>query len=104
MIKIAIVGTGGIAEWHASAFKNHKDSEVIAACDVNDDRLNEFCNKFQIEKRYNSVDELLENNEIDAVTNTTPEAFHKEISIKAIKKISIFFAKNLLQKILKMQN
>ena len=86
MIKIAIVGTGGIAEWHASAFKNHRDSEVIAACDVNDDRLNEFCNKFQIANRYNSVDELLENKEIDAVSNTTPDAFHKEISIKAIKK------------------
>ena len=96
MIKIAIVGTGGIAEWHASAFKNHKDSEVIAACDVNDDRLNEFCNKFQIENRYNSVDELLENNEIDAVTNTTPDAFHKEISIKAIEKNKHIFCEKPL--------
>ena len=46
MIKIGIVGTGGIAEWHASAFKENKNSEVVAACDVNKDRLNEFCDKY----------------------------------------------------------
>ena len=33
MIKIGIVGTGGIAEWHASAFKENKNSNVVAACD-----------------------------------------------------------------------
>ena len=27
MIKVGIVGTGGIAEWHASAFKDNKNSE-----------------------------------------------------------------------------
>ena len=32
-----------IAEWHASAFKDNKNSDVVAACDVNNDRLNEFC-------------------------------------------------------------
>ena len=40
MIKIGIVGTGGIAEWHASALKDNKNSDVVAACDVNNDRLN----------------------------------------------------------------
>ena len=29
MIKIAIVGTGGIAEWHASAFKNHRNAKSL---------------------------------------------------------------------------
>ena len=51
MIKIGIIGTGGIAEWHASAFKENKNSNVVAACDVNIDRLNEFCDKFNIENR-----------------------------------------------------
>ena len=47
MIKVGIVGTGGIAEWHASAFTDNKNSDVVAACDVNKDRLNKFCNKFK---------------------------------------------------------
>ena len=91
MIKIGIVGTGGIAEWHASSFKDNNNCDVAAACDVNKDRLNEFCDKFNIENRYSSVDELLEKSDVDAISNTTPDAFHKEISIKAIKKI-VFLA------------
>ena len=38
-----------------------------------------------LESKELQPDQLLENNEIDAVTNTTPDAFHKEISIKAIE-------------------
>ena len=96
MIKVGIVGTGGIAEWHASAFKDNKDSDVVAACDVNNDRLNEFCDKFNIDHRYNSVDELLEKSDVDAISNTTPDAFHKEISIKAIEKNKHIFCEKPL--------
>ena len=96
MIKVGIVGTGGIAEWHASAFKDNKNSDVAAACDVNNDRLNEFCDKFNIDHRYNSVDELLEKSDVDAISNTTPDAFHKEISIKAIEKNKHIFCEKPL--------
>ena len=96
MIKVGIVGTGGIAEWHASAFKDNKNSDVVAACDVNNDRLNEFCDKFNIDNRYNSVDELLEKSDVDAISNTTPDAFHKEISIKAIEKNKHIFCEKPL--------
>ena len=34
MIKIGIVGTGGIAEWHVTEFQKNNDSTVVAACDV----------------------------------------------------------------------
>ena len=46
MIKIAIIGTGGIAEWHVNEFQKNNNSEVVAACDISKDRLNNFCNKF----------------------------------------------------------
>ena len=86
MIKIGIVGTGGIAEWHVAEFQKNNDSTVIAACDVASDRLNTFCDQFNIKERYNSVEELLDKADIDAIANTTPDSFHKEISIKAIQK------------------
>ena len=85
MIKIGIVGTGGIAEWHAKEFQKIPDSSVISACDVSKERLNFFCDKFDIRERYNSVEELLQKSDVDAITNTTPDAFHKDISIKAIE-------------------
>ena len=50
MIKIGIVGTGGIAEWHVTEFQKNNDSTVVAACDVSSDRLNAFCDKFNIKE------------------------------------------------------
>ena len=82
MIKVGIVGTGGIAEWHASAFKDNKNSDVVAACDVNNDRLNEFCDKFNINHRYNSVDELLEKSDVDAISIQHLMLFIKKYQLK----------------------
>jgi predicted dehydrogenase len=42
MIKIGIVGTGGIAEWHVAEFQKNNDSTVIAACDVASEDLIPF--------------------------------------------------------------
>ena len=86
MIKIGIVGTGGIAQWHVTEFQKNNDSTVVAACDVASERLNTFCDQFNIKERYNTIEELLDKADIDAIANTTPDSFHKDISIKAIKK------------------
>ena len=48
MIKIAIVGTGGIAEWHVTEFQKNNDSTVVAACDVSSERLNTFLSLIHI--------------------------------------------------------
>ena len=67
MIKIGIVGTGGIADWHVTEFQKNKYSTVVAACDVSSERLNAFCDKFNIKERYNNVEALLDKADIDEV-------------------------------------
>ena len=96
MIKIAIVGTGGMAEKHVTEFQKNQNSTVVAACDVSSERLNIFCDKFNIKERYDNVEELLDSADIDAVTNTTPDAFHKDISIKVIEKNKHIFCEKPL--------
>ena len=96
MIKIGIIGTGSIAEWHTKEFQKNPNSIVVSACDVSEERLNFFCDKFDIKERYSDVDELLNKSDVDAITNTTPDAFHKNISIKAIKKNKHIFCEKPL--------
>ena len=60
MIKIGIVGTGGMAHYHASTFKNIEGISIISACDVDKNRVTKFADKFDIKERYTSIDELLE--------------------------------------------
>ena len=42
MIKIAIVGTGGIAHWHAKSYQNIDNVKIVAACDINANVLKNF--------------------------------------------------------------
>ena len=50
MIKIAIIGTGGMANMHAAAFAKIPGCLVVAACDVKADRVKEFAVKPGIAK------------------------------------------------------
>ena len=60
MIKLAIVGTGGMANAHATAFKNIKDVEIVAVCDVIEERVLNFAKEYNIDKTFTSFDEMLE--------------------------------------------
>ena len=73
MIKLAIVGTGGMANAHATAFKNIKDVEIVAVCDVIEERVLNFAEEYNIDKTFTSFDEMLDKCELDAISNVTPD-------------------------------
>lgn len=86
MIRLAIVGTGGMSGCHADQFSRIKGCRVVAACDVNRARLEAFSAKHGVADIYDDVDEMLAKARIDAISNVTPDAFHAPISLKAIAK------------------
>src|SRR6266545_1230898 len=58
-IRIAVLGSGNIARFHTNALRAHPDeAEVVAAADVDGDRLAAFCEERGIAGRYGSVAEL----------------------------------------------
>jgi len=85
MIRIAIVGTGGMAGHHAGLFSKIAGCKVIAGCDVDEAKVKAFCVKHSIASSYTDIDLMLKQSEIDAVVNATPDRFHASLSIKAIK-------------------
>jgi predicted dehydrogenase len=85
MIRVAIVGTGGIAGHHAGAFSRIPGCKLVAGCDVDEARVKAFCAQHKIPQAYTDVDFMLKDCGIDAVVNATPDRFHAPISIKAIE-------------------
>jgi len=85
MVRIAIVGTGGIAGYHVQKFAKARGCRIVAACDVDDTRLRAFCAKHEILGAYHDVDKLLKDDKIDAIVNSTPDRFHAPVSIKALR-------------------
>ena len=96
MIKLAIIGTGDMANDHVKAFNKIDDVKIVAACDVNKHKLTDFVNKYNIEYYYTSFDELLSSCEVDAISNTTPDSCHKEIAIKSLKNNKHIFSEKPL--------
>ena len=84
-VRVAIIGTGGMANNHAKRFKDIPGCKLVAAVDVSRERVEKFSAEHGIANVFNSVDELLAWNAFDAVTIVTPDGFHAAQSIQCLK-------------------
>ncbi len=81
----AIIGTGGIARRHAQYYEASDRTRVVAGCDINQTRLDQFCDEHGIEHRYVDYQELLEDVRPQIVSVSTWNNRHAEIAIAAME-------------------
>lgn len=85
-LRIGLIGCGWIAQGaHLPAWANFKDAEVVAYCDIVEDRLKESCEKFGKKKTYLDYRELLASEEVDAVDICTPNGVHADPTVAALE-------------------
>jgi predicted dehydrogenase len=84
---IGIIGFGGIAQGaHMGNYLKQSDTcEVIAVADVAEERRAQAQDKFSIEHILEDYHKLLAMPEIDAVSVCTPNGWHKQITIDALR-------------------
>lgn len=70
MLKVAVIGLGGIGRTHAKHYQNNPNADLVAVCDILPERAEAAAKQFGV-KSYPSVDELLKNEELDAVSVAT---------------------------------
>ncbi len=76
MIRIGIIGTGGISHAHATGYLEAADqSAVTALCDINEANLDKVAAKFPSAKRYEDWNDLLAA-DVDAVSICLPHHLH----------------------------
>lgn len=81
---MAIIGYGGMGSWHAENVSSRIDDITVkGVCDIQ----KEVCEKARKNGLYiyNSVDDLLQDKEIDLVTIATPNDSHKDYVIRCLK-------------------
>jgi predicted dehydrogenase len=85
-IRVAVIGTGGIAELgHMPALRAAGDSvEVVAAVDVDPERLEEFRSRHGIVAGYATVDAMLAAEKPDLVHICTPPVTHADIAVRCL--------------------
>lgn len=84
-IKIAIIGAGGMAAYHATGFRQ-AGAEIVALADVNKAHAEKAAAKHGIPRVFGDVAEMLKAvPELDAVSIIVPNKFHAPLALQALK-------------------
>ncbi len=76
LVRLLILGTGGMANNHAEKFKEIQGVTLVAGIDTRPEQLTAFADRHGIEHRFSSIEDAIAWGQFDAVTNVTPDAAH----------------------------
>lgn len=84
-VRVAVIGTGGIAGAHLNAYAQVPEAEVVAVCDIVPERAENAAKRWGVAKWFTDYRRVLQLPEVEAVDICTPHAFHAPIAIAALK-------------------
>ncbi len=82
MLKIGLVGVGGISGAHIPVWEEMKDAELVALCDIRTERMEKYPDK----RHYTDFNEMLDNEEIDILDICLPTYLHADFAVKAMER------------------
>lgn len=94
-LKVAVVGVGSIAQIvHLPILKKLEDVELVAICDVDESKVHAITKKFDIPRWYSQIDDLISEEELDAIHICTNNLYHYPMSYLALNNgINVFVEK-----------
>ena len=85
MLKVGIIGNGGIANCHASGYKALGDRvEIVACCDIVEEKAKAFAEKYDIPNYYTDCKDMLAKEDIDVISVCTWNSAHAPCTIAAL--------------------
>lgn len=80
--RLAIVGLGGMGDWHRETIGEIENLDLCGSFDISEERQR-YAADMGLDV-YNSLEEVLEDENCDIILIATPNHHHKEIAIKAL--------------------
>jgi predicted dehydrogenase len=77
--RCAFLGCGPRATGHANAYEHITRGEIVALCDMNEERLTAFGDKYSVAARYTDLGEMLAKEKPDVVHHVTPPTLRVEL-------------------------
>lgn len=78
--KVAIIGAGEIGtKAHIPAYLHNENVELVALVDADQKKLEKASKKFNIKNQYTSVDDLLQKQQVDAISVCTPQTHMRQL-------------------------
>ena len=85
MIKVGVIGTGGISGVHLGGYSRNPNAEIYALCDINEKNLAKRAEEYKVSRTFTDYREMLALNELDAVSVCTWNSAHAECDIAALR-------------------
>lgn len=82
MLKVGLVGVGGISGAHIPVWEKMENAELVALCDIRPERMEKYSGK----RCYTDFDEMLANEELDILDICLPTYLHADFAVKAMEK------------------
>lgn len=83
-VKYGVIGLGFFGEMHAEVLSQMAGVELSAVCTRRPDRLKEVAGRFNVPKTYTDYHDLLQDDDIEAVSIVTHVNDHKDITVEAL--------------------
>lgn len=83
-LRVAIIGTGGIANAHAEALRQQPGVELTAAIDIDATRAQDFATKWAVTRTAANLKEALDGGGLDLVAICTPPSSHFPLALEAL--------------------
>lgn len=80
MLKVGLVGVGGISGAHIPAWEKSKDAELVALCDIRPEQMD----KYSGVRKYTDFNDMISNEKLDIIDICLPTYLHVEYSIAAM--------------------
>ncbi len=82
-VRVGIIGLGGMANVHCEAIATVEQVELVAVADLLPEKRREFMDEYGVPRSYGSHEELLRDDEIDAVAVTLGHHLHHRLTVDA---------------------
>lgn len=83
-MKVAVIGCGSVSKMHFKALSEIEGIEITAVADIKPERADAMALEYG-SRAYYDFDELLKNEELDAIHICTPHFLHTPMAIKALE-------------------
>jgi predicted dehydrogenase len=85
-LRIGLIGVGGAAQInHIPALKKMEDVELVVLCDRDREKVGRVAQKFGVPRSTSRLDDLLEDESIDAIDVCTPNFLHAPMATAALE-------------------
>lgn len=83
-IRAAVVGAGIYGKHHMNAYRHNPDTVLVAICETDEERCDDLAMAYGV-MGYTRLDVLLQEEAIDVVSVATPDPYHTESILTALR-------------------